>query len=92
MKGKKKYGRQVLKNLVMEARSLGVEVSFHKDMDDNYIIVHKIVSAGHNVPSVARDEEHRPPSAATACWMLKGMIASAKSQLCGVLALQNNQL
>ena len=88
----KTYGRQMLKNLVMEARSIGIEVSFHKDMDENYIIVHKIVSSAPADMSAIRDEEHRPPSAATACWMLKGMIASARSQLCGILALQNNQL
>jgi len=81
-----KYTRITLKNLVMEARNLGIEVSFTTDMDGNYVINHKIVST---VPaagqfSTARDGVYHPESCAMACWMIKGMIAQAKTILCGL--------
>jgi hypothetical protein len=87
----KTYGRPMLKDLIMQARELGIEVSFYKDMDENYVIVHKVV-VGSGPNSTVKDEEHRPPHAAAACWMVKGMIAAAKSKICGLLSMHNRSL
>jgi len=37
--------------------------------------------------SVARDELYHPESCAIACWLIKGMMAQAKSILCGLSTL-----
>lgn len=70
---KEKYGRILLKKLVIEASLLGIEFSFVADMDGNYIVMHKIGDF--------TVKEYHPPSAAAACWMLKGAIAAAKAQV-----------
>lgn len=78
-----KYTRITLKELVMEARRMGIEVSFTNDMDGKYIIRHTVISSAPNCPSVARDEIYHPETVAMAHWLIKGMMAQARSQLAG---------
>jgi hypothetical protein len=62
------YGRPLLKKLTEQARRLGNNIGFYIDDSGKYVI---------------RDglEIHRPPTAAAACFFMKGVISSSKNQL-----------
>ena len=77
---KENYGRPLLRKLVIEALSLGMDFSFVRDMDANFIIMHK-----HQNFTV---DEYHPPTAAAACWLLKGAIAAAKSEISALMVAQ----
>lgn len=64
---KKTFGRPLLKKLVVEAQSLGVSVDFHIDMNGHYIV------------RTARAASPAP-TAAAACYFVRGMIDLARHQ------------
>jgi len=76
----KTYGRAMLVRLVGEAKLLGLEFSFVRDMENKFVIMHKIGDF--------TVEEYRPPTAAAACWMLKGAIAAAKAEMSALMVAQ----
>jgi hypothetical protein len=89
-----KYTSRTLTSMIHEAVSLGVQVYYHVDMEGKYIVSHKVVSKvpGRDDLATERIDIYTPDTVAMAHWLLWGMIAQAKNQLCGILALQNNNL
>jgi len=69
---KESYGSPLMKKLVIEAQFLGVKVVANRDLIDGLWHVED-----HN------DEVHILPTAAAACWFVRGM-QCAKSNLCSV--------
>jgi len=65
MSRKVNYGRPLLRCLVQEANEMGISVDFHIDKDGRYVI-----KTPHDI--------NVPPTAASACFFVKGMIALAE--------------
>jgi len=67
---KESYGSPLMKKLITEAQFLGVKVVANLDIMDSLWHVED-----HN------DEVHILPSAAAACWFVRGMILNAQNQI-----------
>lgn len=89
-----KYTRLTLKNLVGEAKSLGIEVGFTTDMDGNYIVSHKTLSFVPGRPDLAttKTDIYTPDTVAMAHWLIRGMTAQANNQIINAQALRSSGL
>jgi len=67
---KENYGSPLMKKLITQAQFLGVKVVANLDIMDSLWHVED-----HN------DEVHILPTAAAACWFVKGMILNAQNQI-----------
>jgi len=68
---KENYGTPLMDKLVSEATSIGVRLSYWKDMDRKYIVIFN--SMEYVMP--------KGISASACCWFMRGLVEMAKSQL-----------